>query len=74
MSKSSSNGLVGVILSVVVLVDASVNPITSTILSVPIPKLFFSNVNVSVESLNTTTSSILISLVLGFLVWITKLP
>ena len=63
MSKSSLNGSFGVILSVVSPVVDSVNPTISTILSVPIPKLFFSNVNVSVESLNTTTSSSLTSFV-----------
>ena len=69
ISKSSLNGSLGVILSEESPVDESVNPITSTILSVPIPKLFFSKVNVSVESLNTTTSSSLTSFVDTFFVW-----
>ena len=62
------NGSLGVILSEESPVDESVKPIISTILSVPIPKLFFSNVNISVESLNTTTSSSLTSFVETFLV------
>ena len=73
ISKSSSNGSVGVILNVVSLVAESVNPITSIIFCVPIPMLFFSKVNVSVLSLNTTTSSIWISFVDGFFVCNKKL-